>query len=106
MRRQALLVSALITLVACSSDDGSSSSEAPSTEAPSSEAPSTEAPPVTEAPFTITPPALNDVGATTVEGPITGGAGAVVFGTSTFDGATFGYIEEEYFISGTATSYT
>lgn len=108
MRRTFGLVIAMLAIasVACSGDDGSSSSEAPATEAPTSEAPSTDAPPVTEPPFEITSPALNDVGVTNVEGPITGGAGAVVFGTSTFDGATFGYVEEEYFIGGTATSYT
>jgi hypothetical protein len=108
MRRTFGLVIAMLAIasVACSGDDGSSSSEAPATEAPTSEAPSTDAPPVTEPPFEITSPALNDVGITNVEGPITGGAGAVVFGTSTFDGATFGYVEEEYFIGGTATSYT
>jgi hypothetical protein len=108
MRRTFGLVIAMLAIasVACSGDDGSSSSVAPATEAPTSEAPSTDAPPVTEPPFEITSPALNDVGVTNVEGPITGGAGAVVFGTSTFDGATFGYVEEEYFIGGTATSYT
>ncbi|MFZ9581333.1 MAG: alpha/beta hydrolase domain-containing protein, partial [Ilumatobacteraceae bacterium] len=96
----------VLALFACSGDDSGSSNSTPSSDAPVTEAPSTEAPVVTEAPFAITPPALNDVGATTVEGPITGGAGQVVFGTSAFDGSAFGYVEEEYFIGGTATGYT
>ncbi|MFZ9674663.1 MAG: alpha/beta hydrolase domain-containing protein [Ilumatobacteraceae bacterium] len=96
----------VLALFACSGDDSGSSNSTPSSDAAVTEAPSTEAPVVTEAPFAITPPALNDVGATTVEGPITGGAGQVVFGTSAFDGSAFGYVEEEYFIGGTATGYT
>jgi hypothetical protein len=92
--------------VACSGDDSGSSNSAPASDAPSTEAPSTDAPMVTEPPFAPVPPALSGVAATTVEGPITGGAGQIVFGTSAFDGSAFGYVEEEYFIGGTATSYT
>lgn len=108
MRRTSALFVALLALgvTACSGDDSGSSNEGSSTEAPSTEAPSTEAPVVTEPPFAPTPPAVSGVGATTVEGPVTGGAGQIVFGTSTFDGAAFDYTEEEYFIAGTATSYT
>ena len=108
MRRcvRAVSIVSVLALFACSGDDSGSSNSTPSSDAPVTEAPSTEAPVVTEAPFAITPPALNDVGATTVEGPITGGAGQVVFGTSAFDGSAFGYVEEEYFIGGTATGYT
>ena len=39
-----------------------------------------------------------------VIGPITGPGGAFVASTS-FDVATLGYVEEEYFLAGTATSY-
>ena len=104
MRRCALVVVAVVGLVACSGDDGSSDQSSP--DVPATESPTTEVPPVTEAPFAIVPPSADGVGETVVEGPVTGGAGAVVFGTSTFDGSAFDYVEEEYFISGTATSYT
>lgn len=109
MRRIHVVLSGLLMvgLVGCSGGSSDTSSETSPTQAPTTEAsPATEAPPVTEAPFTPVAPAIDNVGATTVEGPVTGGAGQIVFGTSTFDGAAFGYVEEEYFISGTATSYT
>jgi len=106
-RRFGLFIALLVVGVsACSGDGDGSSSSVPASDAPSSEAPSTEAPPVTEAPFAPVAPALSGVGDTTVEGPVTGGAGQIVFGTSAFDGSAFGYMEEEYFIGGTATSYT
>jgi len=106
-RRFGLFIALLVVGVsACSGDGDGSSSSVPASDAPSSEAPSTEAPPVTEAPFAPVTPALSGVGDTTVEGPVTGGAGQIVFGTSAFDGSAFGYMEEEYFIGGTATSYT
>ena len=41
----------------------------------------------------------------TVQGPVTGGKGAVVLGPGGFDLATVGYQQEEYFISGDATAY-
>lgn len=40
-----------------------------------------------------------------IEGPITSPGGAFVAGTS-FDPAEVGYVQEEFFISGTATAYT
>ena len=40
-----------------------------------------------------------------VQGPVTGGKGATVLGPGGFDLATVGYQQEEYFISGDATSY-
>jgi len=106
-RRSGLFIALLVVGVsACSGDGDGSSGSVPASDAPTSEAPSTEAPPVTEAPFAPVAPALSGVGDTTVEGPVTGGAGQIVFGTSAFDGSAFGYMEEEYFIGGTATSYT
>lgn len=101
-----LCVVSVLSLVACSGDDGGSSNTAPSSQPSATEAPATEPPVVTEPPFAPAAPAMTGVASTTVEGPITGGAGQVVFGTSSFDGAAFGYVEEEYFIGGTATSYT
>ncbi len=41
----------------------------------------------------------------TVEGPITTGNGKIVLQSSTFDLASVGYEQEEYFLSGSATSY-
>ena len=40
-----------------------------------------------------------------VTGPVTGGAGAVVLQGTSFDLATVGYQQSEYFLSGTASSY-
>ena len=94
-----------VGLVSCSSDDSSSDSSVATgdsvagTEVPVSEAPTTTV-------FAPTPVAISGVGETTVEGPVTGGGGQIVFGTAAFDGSGFGYTEEEYFISGTANSYT
>ena len=42
----------------------------------------------------------------TVEGPITTGNGKIVVQSSNFDLASVGYEQAEYFVSGTATSYT
>jgi hypothetical protein len=95
----------VVGLVSCSSDDSASDSSVATgdsvagTEAPVSEAPTTTV-------FAPTPVAISGVGETTVEGPVTGGGGQIIFGTATFDGSGFGYTEEEYFISGTANSYT
>jgi hypothetical protein len=51
-------------------------------------------------------PTLSGVPETFVVGPITGGNGQVVLGTDVFDGSASGYTEAEYFIAGTAQSYT
>ena len=105
MRRTSALFFAVLAIgvTACSGDDSSSSTEAPTTDTAPMEASTT---PPTEPPFAPVAPAASGVGATTVEGPVTGGAGQIVFGTSAFDGSAFDYVEEEYFIAGTATSYT
>jgi hypothetical protein len=42
----------------------------------------------------------------TLEGPVTGGGGKPIIGTTSFDLAEVGYMQEEFFISGTATAYT
>jgi len=41
----------------------------------------------------------------TVEGPITGGDHGWAFGRPLFDLADYGYVEEEYFLDGTATTF-
>ena len=51
-------------------------------------------------------PTRTGVAEAVLEGPITGGNGAVVLGTDVFDGSEFGYGQTEYFISGTAQSFT
>jgi hypothetical protein len=42
----------------------------------------------------------------TIQGPVTGGKGAPQIAATTFDLASVGYEQAEYFISGTATAYT
>ncbi len=42
----------------------------------------------------------------TVSGPVTGGTGINLEGTTTFDLSTVGYEQNEYFLSGTASAYT
>ncbi len=55
-----------------------------------------------------TPPAQGGsaVARPTIEGPVTGGTGKPFIASTTFDLAQVGYVEAEYFISGTATAYT
>ena len=42
----------------------------------------------------------------TVEGPVTGGKGTPQIASTSFDLATVGYEQNEYFVSGTASAYT
>ncbi len=56
--------------------------------------------------FRPSPPAADAVATPTVEGPVTGGNGSIVLGPGGIDLATVGYQETEFFLSGTATSYT
>jgi hypothetical protein len=53
----------------------------------------------------VGPPQPGTVPVPAIEGPITGGDGRIVLGPPGFDLAKVGYVEEEYFVSGTATSY-
>lgn len=41
-----------------------------------------------------------------LEGPVTGGSGVPFVASTLFDLAQVGYMQEEYFVSGTATAYT
>ena len=41
-----------------------------------------------------------------IEGPVTGGLGKPFIAATTFDLSQVGYVQEEYFISGTATAFT
>ncbi|MFJ9250219.1 alpha/beta hydrolase domain-containing protein [Streptomyces sp. NPDC101776] len=50
--------------------------------------------------------AATAVGTATVTGPVTGGKGAVVLQGTAFDLASVGYTQSEFFLSGTATSYS
>lgn len=104
-RKGLVALAVAVALTACSGvDDGANDTgEAPTD---SMETGSTE-PATTDAPdFVPEPLGLNDVAEAVLEGPITGGLGKAVAGTGDFDGSTFGYSETEYFISGTANSYT
>src|SRR4051812_47483787 len=42
----------------------------------------------------------------TLTGPVTGGAHGFPFGSSALDLAARGYVEDEFFMEGTATAYT
>ena len=57
---------------------------------------------------TATPGPVRGMGVAipSIEGPISGGAGQPFLATTTFDLAEVGYSAAEYFMSGTATSYT
>src|SRR5262245_4676965 len=50
--------------------------------------------------------ALALVPSPTVQGPIVGGKGTPSIGSTTFDLAQVGYMQEEYFISGEASAFT
>jgi hypothetical protein len=52
------------------------------------------------------PPLREQVTVPTVDGPITTGNGNIVLVPPGIDVTPFGYVEEEYFLSGDATSYT
>lgn len=55
----------------------------------------------------LSPTVANAVGSgATLEGPITAGAGISFVGSTLFEPATVGYRQDEFFLSGTATSYT
>ena len=97
-----LVLVATVTLTACSGDGSDTTS--PTTD-PSAAASSTVA--ETQAPaYAPAPLAFEGVGEAVLEGPITGGLGVPVIGTGAFDSSGFEYGETEYFISGTANSYT
>ena len=103
MKVDAAVVAALLCASACSSGRTTQASSVPVSSTDSSTTTST---PLTT---TTTEAAVFDpskVAKVTVEGPVTGGAGKAVLGAPTIDLAKGGYVEEEYFISGTASSYT
>src|SRR5690348_8960638 len=50
--------------------------------------------------------AAADVPTPTIEGPVTGGLGAPFIASTRFDLAQVGYMQEEFFMSGTANAYT
>lgn len=106
MIRRLLVPTSLLLLVACGG--GSDAEVVPPAEAAETTAVAgtDAAPTTTEAPYAPTPPALSGVAAATVEGPITGGLGQVVLGVSPFDVSAWEYTEAEFFVRGTASSYT
>lgn len=100
-----IVLSLAVTMTACSGDDdaGVIDSSAPTNSTDSTE-PVIDEP--EESPYMPEPLGFNGVPEAILEGPITGGLGVPVAGTGNFDGTAFGYSESEYFISGTANSYT
>ncbi len=54
----------------------------------------------------LSKPSVTNVGETVVEGPIKTGKGTPRVGTVDFDGKVFNYSQKEFFISGSARSYT
>lgn len=108
MRR--LLPAVCLLLAACGGDDGGSvDSAAPTSAAETTVAPvATEAPTTTvgEAPYEPTRPTMSGVASASIEGPITGGLGEVVLGVSPFDVTAWEYTETEFFVRGSASSYT
>ncbi|MBM4370444.1 MAG: hypothetical protein FJ098_02235 [Deltaproteobacteria bacterium] len=54
----------------------------------------------------VGPPPRDLVTVPAVEGPVTSGNGTIVLVPPGLDVTTLGYVEEEYFVSGEATSYT
>jgi Alpha/beta hydrolase domain len=104
-RRITLVVAGLLATAmlmgACSSDDAS-----PSTTA-ADQATNDPTDDTTSEDFELSgPPSDDQVATPTVEGPVTGGKGAIVLGPPKFDFATVGYVQEEFFLSGDATTYT
>jgi hypothetical protein len=97
-RRRGLVAAlAVIVMVAGACSSGDETSEATGGD-------DDEATTVTERP--PSPPSRDDVAVPTLEGPITGGEGDIRLGPGGFDLTSVGYVEEEYFLSGTATAYT
>ena len=100
---------ALLVLAACGGDDGStteppsSTGAAPTTTVAAS---TTIAAPTTEAPVETSRPAVAGVAEASIEGPVSGGLGQVVLGVSPFDVTAWNYTETEYFVRGTASSYS
>ncbi|MEI8392579.1 MAG: alpha/beta hydrolase domain-containing protein [Actinomycetes bacterium] len=111
------IVGLLLVAVSCSGGESSTdTSTGPSDSTVSTETPSTDAP--VEPGFTAVTPTTGTVGEVTVEGPITVSnrvplpdflagvpTASVVLAGVPFEAEKFGYIEEEFFISGTANSY-
>ena len=129
MRRNArvgLVVGTVALLAACSSgSDDSQSSQPENTEppmtapvaaettTPTSVKPTTSTTDTTTTttvpscgPITPTPAEPSTVGEVTVDGPIQTGNGAAVITPPGFDVTAVGYVQEEYFISGTASAYS
>ncbi|MFM7686022.1 MAG: alpha/beta hydrolase domain-containing protein [Actinomycetota bacterium] len=94
---------AMLLAAACSSSDSAS----PTTSAVTSttDTPATDVP-ETDAPATSTTMPAVEVPDVTISGPVAGGKGAVVLGPGGIDLSTIGYVQDEYFLSGTASSLT
>lgn len=101
-----LLAPVCLALVAASCSSGSGSGgTTPDTVGATTDVPTTAAP-TTEAPTTTVATPRMEIGDVAITGPVSGGKGAVVLGPGGSDLASVGYVQEEYFLSGTASSFT
>jgi hypothetical protein len=126
----AVVLAVALLAASCSGDDGETTAAATSPDPSGAESASTTSP-VTSAPTTVaatapsastttavvtstttntattstTGPRRPAIGAATLEGPITTGALSPPAAPRPVDLAAIGYVEEEYFASGTATAY-
>ena len=99
LRRASLAGIVVVAFTGCAGDDASESLVTTSSTTLATESPE-------EPVYVPAPLALNGVAETVLEGPVAGGLGVPVIGTGAFDSSGFEYGETEYFISGTANSYT
>lgn len=114
----ALAVFTLAAMAACSSDATTApastpptpptptvpaTTDVPTTDAPTTDARTTDAPTTTVAPGAAFDPAA--VGAVTINDPAADGNGAIVLGAGGLDLSAVGYVETEFFVTGTASAF-
>lgn len=104
-RATAMSLAVLLTVSASCSSQRSGVDTAPPTSTGSTTPASTTVAPTIVAPTTTEAPPSMDIGDVTITGPVSGGKGAVVLGPGGSDLAAVGYVQDEYFVSGTASSF-
>lgn len=108
-----LSIASSLLAVACSANGASTdpsinlASTSPASTSPPSTSPVTTVPASSIPASTVPAPVFDPVavGAVSVTGPITGGRGAVALLPPVLDLAAIGYVEEEFFLSGTASAF-
>jgi hypothetical protein len=107
LRRTLVLLCAAVPLLLLGAACSSSDSAGDDSDAAATDSTTADGGDAGNEAFTMSgPPSTDDVAAPSVQGPITTGAGNVVLAAPKFDLSTVGYVEEEFFISGDATSFT